>query len=103
MYYESHQPVIRFLHEQSLSVDLLRVAKGRDLYVEFTAQFLSNGVSKGFLRADLDVELTAQMLVALIFEGSRRALDTQDPSERARWKDAGLTLMFDGIRLYRLL
>ena len=90
--------VARFLHEQAQVVDLGRVTRMRDDHVAFTARFLANGVSKGFLRGDLDVEITAEMLVALIFEGSRSALFDPDPARRVRWKEAGMALMFDGIR-----
>ncbi len=95
---ETHRPLIRLFHEQWSSVDLPRLLALRDLYVDYTERFLRNGVSKGFLRPDLDVGITAQMLTALVFEGSRRALETDDPAERVRWKDAGMMLMFDGIR-----
>jgi len=94
---ESHRPLVRLFHEQWSSVDLPRLQKLREEYVGYTERFLRNGLSRGFLRAGLDVGITAQMLTALVFEGSRAALETDDPTERARWKHAGLALMFDGI------
>ena len=93
------QPVLmQFFHSQSLVVDADRLAAAIDAYGVFTAQFLENGVRKGFLRGDLDVEVTAQALVGVIFEGTRRALRAPQPADvRQRWIDAGTALMFDGI------
>ena len=55
-------------------------------------------MAKGFLRADLDVEVTAQALVGIIFEGTRRALREPQPAAlRRRWIAAGVALMFDGV------
>ena len=97
---EEHPNVVHFFHEQSASIDHERLATVLDAYAAHTALFLLNGVAKGFLRADLDVEPTAQALVALILEGTRRAVEPQTSvAERRRWVDAGVALMFDGIRV----
>ena len=96
---EEHPHVVRFFHLQSFAVDAERRAEVMDNYAAFTARFLRNGVEKGFLRANLDVPSTAEGLVALIFEGTRRALDGKRTApERKRWIDAGVALMFEGIR-----
>ena len=90
--------VMRFFHAQSLVVDADRMYAAFDAYARFSARFLENGVRRGFLRADLDVEVTSQALNGIIFEGTRRALRTPQPAEmRRRWIDAGTALMFDGI------
>ena len=95
---DENPTVLRFFHDQSLIVDAERLSGAMDAYAEFTERFLRNGIAKGFLRADLDVEVTAQALVALIFEGTRRALRSPDDADmRRRWLDAGTALMFDGI------
>lgn len=93
---ESHPHVVRFFHEQSVQVDVDRLARALDLHAAFTAHFLENGKAKGFLRADLDVASTAQQLVALIFDGMRRAVSL-DAAGRRRWADAGVALMFRGL------
>jgi AcrR family transcriptional regulator len=95
---DDHPAVMRFFHQQSVSVDPARLAAAHDAYAAFTERFLRNGVDKGFLRADLDTEVTAQALIGIIFEGTRRALSAPQPREvRERWIDAGVSLMFDGV------
>ncbi|NUP13851.1 MAG: TetR/AcrR family transcriptional regulator [Polyangiaceae bacterium] len=95
---ESQPHVLRFFHEQSMVVDTERLARVIDSYVDHIARFLQNGVDKGFLRAGLDVRATAEMLVALILDGTRRTLSMPDVEARKRWADAGMALMFDGVR-----
>jgi AcrR family transcriptional regulator len=90
--------LMRFFHAQSLVVDAERMYAALDAYAQFSERFLANGVRRGFLRADLDVEVTAQALIGIIFEGTRRALRAPQPADmRRRWIDAGAALMFDGI------
>jgi AcrR family transcriptional regulator len=93
------QPVVmRFFHAQSIVVDADSLYAALDAYAQFTERFLENGIRRGFLRGDLDVEITAQALNALIFEGTRRAVMAPQPADvRRRWIDAGTALMFDGI------
>jgi AcrR family transcriptional regulator len=95
---DDHPMVMRFFHSQSLVVDAERLSAALDAYSEFTQRFLENGVRRGFLRAGLDAEITAQALVGIVFEGTRRALRERRPAElRQRWIDAGTALMFDGV------
>jgi AcrR family transcriptional regulator len=90
--------LMRFFHAQSLVVDAERMYAALDAYAQFSERFLANGVRRGFLRAGLDVEVTAQALIGIIFEGTRRALRAPQPTEmRQRWIDAGTALMFDGV------
>ncbi len=94
---DSQPDVVRFFHQQSLQVDSDRLGAALDMHAKFTELFLTNGVKKGFLRAELDIEATSQQLVALIFDGMRRAV-RMDAEGRRRWGKAGMALMFDGIR-----
>jgi AcrR family transcriptional regulator len=89
--------VLRFFHEHAATIDMNRMTFMVEQYVLFTMRFLRNGVDKKFLRADLDVRATAEMLVALMFEGTKRALLAPDADARQRWCEAGMALMFDGI------
>jgi len=93
-----HEPhVLRFFHEHAATIDPARMTLLIEQYVVYTMRFLTNGVAKGFLRANLDVRATAEMLVALIFEGTRRAHTVRDADALRRWVEAGMALMFDGI------
>jgi len=95
---DTHPTVMRFFHDRSVAFDGDRLSESLDRYAEFTALFLKNGVDKGFLRKNLDIERTAQALVALIFEGTRRAL--RGTEDARAWVDAGVALMFDGLRAH---
>lgn len=94
---EDHPHLIRFLHEQTVTVDPTRLGAMIEMVVEYTARFLDNGKARGFLRESLDVRATSELVVALILDGTRRALSDPDPSVTRRRVDAGIALMFDGI------
>lgn len=95
---DEHPSVLRFFHSESVIVDSAMLNAALDRYAEFTERFLRNGVDRGFLRRDLDVEITAQAMVGLVFEGTRRALHAPSSREvRRRWIDAGVALVFSGI------
>jgi AcrR family transcriptional regulator len=95
---DDHPMVMRFFHSQSPVVDAERLSAAIDGYAAHTARFLENGVRRGFLRGGLDTEITAQALVGVIFEGTRRALEAPQPAAvRERWIDAGTALIFEGV------
>lgn len=89
--------LLRFLDEQGLVIAPDKLREFKDSFAVFTAMFLNNGLERGFLRDDLDVEPTAQALVALIFEGVSRA-GSGGRDHATRWMKAGIALMFDGLR-----
>ena len=90
--------VFVLMHVQSAAIDVAAHQRTFDLYSQYTAAFLQNGVDKGFLRQEMDVEITAQALVGLIFEGTRRAvIENAEPELWERWISAGVALMFDGV------
>jgi AcrR family transcriptional regulator len=69
-----------------------------ELFGEYVERYLRNGCSKGFLRADIDVEITARAINGMIFAGALRTLRTTDPeSQRDRWIDAIRRLMLTGM------
>lgn len=70
-------------------------------FADVTARYLRNGVDRGFLPADLDVEVSARAVNGMIFAGLlagiSRPASQDEPDERDRWV-AGITrIMFDGI------
>ncbi|MGK2878662.1 MAG: TetR/AcrR family transcriptional regulator [Solirubrobacterales bacterium] len=86
------------LHMQSVAIDTDATQRSFEAYSAYTEVFLRNGVEKGFLRQDIDIEITAQALVGLIFEGTRRAIAEDAPRDLwTRWINAGVALMFEGV------
>ncbi|MFT4050083.1 MAG: helix-turn-helix domain-containing protein [Solirubrobacterales bacterium] len=95
---EAQPDTFALLQVQSLAIDPEASHRSFEVFSARTAQFLQNGVDRGFLRRELDVEITAQALVGLIFEGTRRAIAEDAPRELwRRWVDAGVALMFNGV------
>jgi AcrR family transcriptional regulator len=75
-----------------------RLRSAYDLFAEYTAAYLRNGVGKGFLRAGLDVQTTARVVNAMVFEGAAEVSRADDPEAVGRhWVDAVTALMFDGL------
>lgn len=95
---EAHPQTFSLLHVQSLAIDPEATHRSFEIFSDRTERFLVNGIEKGFLRKSIDVEITAQALVGLIFEGTRRAV-AEGASEDLwrRWISAGVALMFDGV------
>jgi AcrR family transcriptional regulator len=95
---DARPEIFALLHEQSLAIDAGATHRSFEAYSTYTEAFLRNGVEKGFLRPEMDVEITAQALVGLIFEGTRRAVAEGAASDLwERWIKAGVALMFDGV------
>jgi AcrR family transcriptional regulator len=95
---EQNPRSMQLFHSQAQMIDGTALHQSFEAYAAFTERFLVNGVEKGFLRADLDIEITSEALVGLIFEGTRRAVAEDTPrSTWTRWIDAGVALMFDGV------
>jgi len=68
----------------------------------FTAAYLGNGRDRGFLRADLDLDVTARALNAVVIEGIRRCAMAADlEAEAARWVAIIVTLQFEGLAAAR--
>lgn len=87
-----------FVEAPGISAELnekLRAAIG--FFGLATQAYLDNGVARGFLRRNLDTELTALALNSIIFEGVRHLSEAEDPKHLERWISAISALMFDGI------
>jgi AcrR family transcriptional regulator len=95
---EQRPQAFMLLHTQSVAIDTEATQRSFEAFSTYTSAFLRNGVDKGFLRQDMDVEITAQVLVGLIFEGTRRAIAENAERELwTRWIDSGVALMFQGV------
>ena len=100
-----------FLREKDLSQLFFTEALGSDREVArtvetalsacagFTQQYLENGVIRGFLRKDLDVEVTAMAINAMIFEGARQVVrKPYGPPRGDGWIEAVADLVIRGVR-----
>jgi AcrR family transcriptional regulator len=95
---EARPEAYSLLHIHALAIDPEATHRSFEVFSSRTEAFLRNGVEKGFLRQGMDIETTAQALVGLIFESTRRAVAEGTPSETLeRWISAGVELMFSGV------
>ena len=70
-----------------------------DMFTAMTATYLEHGVRAGFLRADLDPQVAARVLGALMAPGLVRALRGRFPADvRDRYERSLAALIADGVR-----
>jgi hypothetical protein len=70
-----------------------------DYFASYTQAYLENGKARGFLRADLDAEVTARAINAMILASLEDVVRSDDPRLREqRWQQAVIRLMLDGMR-----
>lgn len=75
-----------------------RLAAAFEGLARFTAAYLANGRDRGFLRADLDLDVAARALNAVVIEGVRRCAVAADlEAEAGRWVQIILMLQFEGL------
>lgn len=93
--------VVRLLFIESLAADPEMTENTLNFYKlsnSVIGQYLDNGLSKGFLRADLDTEATAQCITGMIISGALSLITTSDPvATRDRTVSAIGALMFEGM------
>jgi|GEM_PF-1844686 len=91
----------KILFEQAPGIDSIISEKVQDawgLFGEYTAQYLHNGVNKGFLRPDLNIKYTALVINSMIFEGGRQLLQSETPEDtKKQWMEAAISLIFSGV------
>lgn len=69
-----------------------------DLFASYSEMYFHNGIEKGFLRPDFPVRETAQALIAMIFEASRRVALARNRSEAKEvWIEAIKGLLVRGL------
>ena len=95
---QDRQPyLIRFLYRQA--TDPTRLGLALDGFLGYTEQILHNGITKGFLRSDIDTEIAGQALVAIMFDVMRRSAETPMPAElRQRWMSTGPRILLEGLQ-----
>lgn len=93
--------IVRILMLEALTVDeelTQAVIRGWDHVARVTESYLVNGKKKGFLRADLDTQVTSMAINAIMFDAMRRGVAQDENKEMAeRWINAVVALMFDGM------
>lgn len=68
-----------------------------DTFADVTAAYFENGVTRGYLRPDLDVEYTARAVNGMILAGVLQGIRHPGASTHRRMADAIARLMLDGI------
>jgi AcrR family transcriptional regulator len=93
--------VARMLLLEATSIDSEMTARLLGLLEEggrISTGYLRNGVDRGFLRGDLDVEVTADAVVGMILAAALRSLRTPlDLEDRVRFNEGIIRLLVDGI------
>jgi len=84
-------PIIsKLLFYEARSVDDTvnkKIQDALDLFADFSSQYIKDGISKGFLRPDIELRETAYAFNALIFEGARRIMLSKDKKKAKKvWK-----------------
>ncbi|TGK11608.1 TetR/AcrR family transcriptional regulator [Leptospira fletcheri] len=97
---DPRQAKIVFFEAMGLDEAIQRkVRLGIDRSAKLTELYLKNGVSKGFLRKDLDTRIASQAVNAIMFEGIRAGISYgKDAKFARRWMEEIPKLMLEGMR-----
>jgi AcrR family transcriptional regulator len=91
----------RLFYVEALGADQELAERWLDTQAAFgklCERYLANGVRRGFLPADLDLEVTARAINGTIFAGALAAVRMPDPeAERDRWVEGTTRLLFEGV------
>jgi AcrR family transcriptional regulator len=94
---DRHPHLIRFLYRQA--TDPAKLALALDGFLGYAARLIGNGIDKGFLRSDIDVDIAGQALVAVMFDVMRRSATSPMSVElRQRWMSTGTRMMLEGLQ-----
>lgn len=94
--------LLRILFEQGLTVDSesnARIMRMLDMFAGYTKLYMDNGVAKGYLREDLDTQVSAHLINAMIVESVRAAGRADDSADKvsSRWAKGIIAIMMRGI------
>jgi AcrR family transcriptional regulator len=94
---DRHPHLIRFLYRQA--ADPAKLGMALDGFLGYASRLIKNGIDKGFLRPDIDVDVASQALVAVMFDVMRRSATTPMSAEmRQRWMSTGTRMMLEGLQ-----
>ncbi len=97
MLQDQHPHLIRFLFRQAS--DPATLTQAHDGFLGYAARFVRNGMEKGYLRPDIDVDVASQAMVAVMFDVMRRSSTSTVPVEmRQRWMSTGARMMLEGLQ-----
>lgn len=69
-----------------------------DAFRRFTELYLQHGISKGYLRANIDTETAAAAINMMLFEAMKSVLRSPQPElEYAKWKRVVPMMIIDGL------
>jgi AcrR family transcriptional regulator len=93
--------LVRFLLEDARGIDP-EVDRQLDglfaTFAGFTEGYLHHGKKRGYLRADLDVAVTARLVNAMILEAVRQLGGRSSTRARHKWMYGLVKLMLNGVR-----
>lgn len=98
--FSDNEDLIRILLNEALVNKSMRekIMEAVDLFAQYTERYLKNGLSKGFLRQNLDTHTTAYAVNAMIIEATRHASISKKPEETIHiWTNAIVSIMMEGI------
>lgn len=68
-------------------------------FAGITEKYLINGITKGYLRKDLNIKVSSFCINAIIFEGVRRIVVSSDPVKaKQEWTIAGTDFIIKGMQ-----
>jgi hypothetical protein len=88
--------VPRLLLFEAPGIDKAMSERILDLF-EVAAAYLSHGVELGYLRADLDIDGTANAINGMILASAISSVRAPDPEHQRRLSEAVRRVMYDGI------
>jgi AcrR family transcriptional regulator len=69
-----------------------------DSFDRYTEQYFINGITKGFLKEDMDTRMIARAVNSLIFASARDMVIADEPGEIVeRWTNTIILMMLDGM------
>lgn len=76
----------------------IHVSASFSLFSRFIQEYMRNGVSKGFLRQNMDQEIAARIITLMIFETIKAAsAEGSDDVVARRWRDEIIHIMIGGL------
>ncbi|HMW06759.1 MAG TPA: TetR/AcrR family transcriptional regulator [Leptospiraceae bacterium] len=93
---------ILFFESQGVASSQKKISDSMEIFDEYTAQYLKNGINKGFLRKDLDIKITARAINAVIFEGIKEVSPIENKKQRIKaskeWITVIISIILQGIQ-----